>query len=310
MRISLLKRCFTFFLLIPIVCYVIKLSRRATASVAHVLHAIALIEFIKAHTTYKCRANAQDNYSLQGSRYLHRRQLILHEGLQVFISSAGTMVASHICESCVAFAAILVITMMIRFYSKDYLIFMISHIEILEVHSKLRYETRRVAVDLWGFLWVTLPFVHMMLANFSASRSCLFVLFCVWNVDNGALIAGTFLAPIWNWKDAVQGLSQSKSWVGISGGLSLGVVTAMALRLHAQGPLISILAVAGDLIESALKRIILLKDSGHLFPGHGGCLDRLDSVILAVVSYYYADRCLSQGGVLGLSDALVLSKQA
>ncbi len=53
------------------------------------------------------------------------------------------------------------------------------------------------------------------------------------------------------------------------------------------GTIISVLAIAGDLVESAVKRNAGKKDSGKLLPGHGGILDRFDSSFLAVIVYYH-----------------------
>ena len=94
-------------------------------------------------------------------------------------------------------------------------------------------------------------------------------------------------------------ISPGKTIEGAVGGLAGGVVAAAAVRAlglpslplgHALllGLAVSALGIAGDLVESLLKRWAGVKDSGALFPGHGGMLDRLDSVLFgAPVLYYY-----------------------
>jgi phosphatidate cytidylyltransferase len=93
-------------------------------------------------------------------------------------------------------------------------------------------------------------------------------------------------------------ISPGKTMEGVVGGLAGGVLGALAVRgagfplplAHAVvlGVLVTIAAVAGDLLESLLKRWAGVKDSGRLFPGHGGMLDRLDSLLFgAAVLYYY-----------------------
>jgi len=94
-------------------------------------------------------------------------------------------------------------------------------------------------------------------------------------------------------------LSPGKTVEGALGGLAGGVIGALAVRAvglpnvpiaHAMGLgiLVTILGIAGDLDESLLKRWAGVKDSGTLFPGHGGMLDRLDSLLFgAPVLYYY-----------------------
>jgi phosphatidate cytidylyltransferase len=94
-------------------------------------------------------------------------------------------------------------------------------------------------------------------------------------------------------------LSPGKTVEGAFGGLLGGVAGALAVRalglpelplLHAVGLglMVAALGVAGDLDESLLKRWAGVKDSGALFPGHGGMLDRLDSLLFgAPVLYYY-----------------------
>ncbi|GAC1448761.1 MAG: phosphatidate cytidylyltransferase [Ktedonobacterales bacterium] len=114
------------------------------------------------------------------------------------------------------------------------------------------------------------------------------VLFTVWAFDTFAFFAGRFwgrtkLAPL---------ISPKKSWEGVAGGLVLALIAAVPLTrpigvpwYHALiiGVLVSIAATVGDLAESLLKRDIGVKDSGTLMRGHGGVLDRIDSLLFAVL---------------------------
>ncbi|MEP7311884.1 MAG: phosphatidate cytidylyltransferase [Pseudomonadota bacterium] len=114
----------------------------------------------------------------------------------------------------------------------------------------------------------------------------LFLLLLVWAADTGAFIAGKAfgrhkLAPR---------VSPGKTWEGAVGGLLLGAVLAvLAARWFVQ-PVVSFVALSlvvvvfsiiGDLTESMLKRYAGLKDSGQLIPGHGGLMDRMDSITAA-----------------------------
>ncbi len=98
----------------------------------------------------------------------------------------------------------------------------------------------------------------------------------------------------------IPAISPGKTWEGTTAGIIASVIVALIFHLfsllplnyaHAilLGVLISIFGQLGDLIESLLKRNMGVKDSGNLLVGHGGFLDRLDSVVFAgVVVYYYA----------------------
>ena len=94
-------------------------------------------------------------------------------------------------------------------------------------------------------------------------------------------------------------VSPGKTVEGLAGGLVGGIVAALIVRqlglpsvsvaaAVALGIVVSAFGVTGDLVESLLKRWSGVKDSGRLFPGHGGMLDRLDSLLFgAPVLYYY-----------------------
>ncbi|WP_304526332.1 phosphatidate cytidylyltransferase [Halomonas sp. I5-271120] len=118
----------------------------------------------------------------------------------------------------------------------------------------------------------------------------LFVLLLVWLADTGAYFAGRAfgrhkLAPA---------VSPGKTWEGVVGGvvatlalalgyavwLSLGLGETLGLMLATV--LVTLVSVLGDLFESMLKRTRGIKDSGVLLPGHGGVLDRIDSLTAAI----------------------------
>lgn len=117
----------------------------------------------------------------------------------------------------------------------------------------------------------------------------LFLGIAVWGTDTGAffvgrLVGGEKLAP---------DISPGKTWSGAVGGFALGTIAATVLW-HFISPspwwigmllagAMSVLGQLGDLSESALKRRFRVKDSGDIIPGHGGLMDRLDSLTFAVI---------------------------
>lgn len=147
-----------------------------------------------------------------------------------------------------------------------------------------------------GLLLVALPLTYAIRLHASGTdgpRLLMFVLVITWVGDTAAYFVGRAigkhpLAPV---------LSPKKSWEGtiasILGALLVAVVFATWLmvplpHLLAMAVVGNIAGQAGDLLESAYKRSAGVKDSGSLLPGHGGILDRIDALILAIpVVWYY-----------------------
>ncbi|WP_192035448.1 phosphatidate cytidylyltransferase [Halomonas sp. YLGW01] len=124
----------------------------------------------------------------------------------------------------------------------------------------------------------------------SGAEWLLFVLLLVWLADTGAYFAGRAFGR----RKLAPAVSPGKSWEGVVGGvvatlalalgyaawLSLGLSETLCL-LVATG-VVTLVSVLGDLVESMLKRTRGIKDSGVLLPGHGGVLDRIDSLTAAI----------------------------
>jgi phosphatidate cytidylyltransferase len=109
----------------------------------------------------------------------------------------------------------------------------------------------------------------------------------IWINDTMAYIVGSLIG-----KTPLSSISPKKTWEGTIGGIILAVVTVTLLGifvLHGEGWQFAVLAgvaaiagTFGDLLESKLKRMAGVKDSGQIMPGHGGFLDRFDSLLLAI----------------------------
>ncbi|MFY0687899.1 MAG: phosphatidate cytidylyltransferase [Cyclobacteriaceae bacterium] len=144
-----------------------------------------------------------------------------------------------------------------------------------------------------GICYVALPFTLINVIVFSHngnySYQILFgLMLIIWASDTGAYFAGTAFGKT----KLFERISPKKSWEGSVGGAATSVAFAIVLsRFYTDLNMLEWLIVAGivvvagtygDLVESLFKRSMSIKDSGNVIPGHGGFLDRFDSLILAV----------------------------
>jgi len=173
------------------------------------------------------------------------------------------------------------------------------------VLSVLQYQTSQ-AKTTWlkhsGLILISGLFILVLfsttLIHFRAQLGApiLFLtLMSIWAIDTGAYFSGRKFGRN---KLAVY-VSPGKTWEGvIGGGLLSFMINGLGLYLLMPSlsisflsmallmTLISLISVFGDLFESLLKREAQLKDSGSIFPGHGGMLDRIDSLLVAIPLFY------------------------
>jgi len=130
--------------------------------------------------------------------------------------------------------------------------------------------------------------VALRLAPENGAAALIFLFAVVWATDTGAYFAGRLIGGPKLWP----AVSPGKTWAGAIGGAIAGVVVGLAVVAFLQDvPVTPVLAIValflsiagqlGDLFESSVKRRFGTKDSSHIVPGHGGMMDRLDSLVFA-----------------------------
>ena len=121
----------------------------------------------------------------------------------------------------------------------------------------------------------------------------LLAILAVYATDTGAYAVGRLLGR----HPMAPAISPGKNWEGAAGGLAAAVIAAILMGIlmplplqvwqsAAIGVILGIVSPVGDLLESKAKRLAGVKDSGNLFPGHGGMLDRLDSLLPSLTIVY------------------------
>lgn len=146
-----------------------------------------------------------------------------------------------------------------------------------------------------GFYSMTDFHVHDAMYVLAPDTIPITILASIWLNDTLAYLVGSIIG-----RTQLSKISPKKTWEGTIGGIILGTTATCFLlpyffRLHDSTFLIFLAIIAvvvaitgtfGDLLESKLKRMANVKDSGNLLPGHGGFLDRFDSMLLAIPSVW------------------------
>ena len=172
-------------------------------------------------------------------------------------------------------------------------------IKLIKKIDPLYYKVK----SLLGLLYITLPIILMIIIrtnNFNGLNDNFLkiipcgIVFSIWINDTMAYIVGSFIG-----KTPLSSISPKKTREGTIGGIILCVIVITLIGYFTKfysvvdwifiSFLCAVFGTLGDLLESKLKRMANVKDSGTLMPGHGGFLDRFDSMLVAIpfVFVYY-----------------------
>lgn len=180
------------------------------------------------------------------------------------------------------------------------MLIMVIALPVTEVLFSRQLFLKNIGYSLLGLLYISLAWGLMIdLYNIGASFSGMFsdaswgwlvpiiLIASIWINDTMAYIVGSFIG-----KTPFSSISPKKTWEGTGGGAILAVAAVTCVGYFACGlkdirsllvvsTIAAVVGTAGDLLESKLKRMAGVKDSGSFMPGHGGFLDRFDSLVLA-----------------------------
>lgn len=153
------------------------------------------------------------------------------------------------------------------------------------------HPMRCLSMSLFSMFYIGIPLACASMLFLSGGKALALTMFVmIWLNDTGAFLIGCSIGK----HRLFPRISPKKSWEGFFGGMLSAVVCGLAVHylpgsrtigmnlaeLCCFGVLVSIFATWGDLVESMLKRAVGAKDSGKIMPGHGGILDRIDSLLL------------------------------
>ena len=165
---------------------------------------------------------------------------------------------------------------------------------VMQIYSHESSPHSKLAYSYMGQMYIALPLGLMsMYYTLPDGKYLLLAMFImIWLNDTGAFCVGSFLGK----HKLFPRISPKKSWEGFIGGMAFAVSSAFIFKfcfpnhfenisiagLCGLGLVVGAVSTWGDLVESMIKRAIGVKDSGNILPGHGGILDRIDSLLLVV----------------------------
>ncbi|MCM1163776.1 MAG: phosphatidate cytidylyltransferase [Muribaculaceae bacterium] len=174
-----------------------------------------------------------------------------------------------------------------------YLLYLIVRL-VSQIYIHEASPLNNLAYSYMGQIYIALPLGLMSIYyTFPGGTHLLLAMFImIWLSDTGAYLVGSAIGR----HKLIPRISPGKTWEGCVGGVLFAIGSAFVFRycfpdyydtiplvfLCGMGLIVAIFATWGDLVESLLKRTLGVKDSGNIMPGHGGILDRIDSLLLVI----------------------------
>ncbi|HKR05655.1 MAG TPA: phosphatidate cytidylyltransferase [Bacteroidia bacterium] len=171
---------------------------------------------------------------------------------------------------------------------------------IFELFRKSQRPFINIALTITGIIYVAVPFSLFISIGVNSDADgnyqphiALGYLFLLWANDTGAYVFGSKFGK----HRLFERISPKKTWEGSIGGAASALLIAYIISLFytdlqlkdwmVMALIIVIAGTLGDLVESMLKRSLNIKDSGSIFPGHGGMLDRFDGLLLSAPFVFF-----------------------
>lgn len=185
-------------------------------------------------------------------------------------------------------------------YEKTVLVIFLMLIPIIFFYKSKKYDVDDALFLLGGIIFLGIGFNQLAIVRNTGLSYLVFLLLITIFTDTFAYIIGSLIGKY----KMCPSVSPNKSWEGFIGGLVLGTFVSTVFYVTTFDYtgnifililivlILSIIGQLGDLVFSAIKRSYNIKDYGNIMPGHGGVLDRLDSILFVVMAFSFLSKFL------------------